>query len=176
MQEFFYRPSDDGTYCVIEYEGDEAEVVIPERYGIYPITVLYDGLFAGHSEITSVTIPDTVTDLGEFLFDGCENLKKVKLPSKLKALWGQTFARSGLEEVWLPNQLESIPPFAFKDCKNLKKVVCGAGMKRIYAWAFAGCDVLDELFFGPGVTMSKQAFESKNLNELPEIEDEESRE
>ena len=168
MQEFFYKLSDDGTGCVIGYEGDEAEVVIPERYGKEPVTILYDGLFAGHPEITSVKIPDTVTDMGEFLFDGCENLKTIKLPSQLKVLWGQTFARSGFEEIYLPGQLESLPPYAFKDSKNLKKVVCGPGMKRIYAWAFAGCDALDELFFGPGVTMSKQAFESKNLNEFSE--------
>ena len=175
MHELFYQMSYDGTYSVTGYEGDEAEVIIPDRYANAPVTVLSDGLFAGHPEITSVRIPDTVTDLGEFLFDGCENLRQIKLPSQLKILWGQTFARSGFEEIVLPDLLETIPPYAFKDCKNLKKLRCGAGMKRVYAWAFGGCDALEDVYFGSQVKVSPEAFASKSLNDFSEGEEEESR-
>ena len=40
-------------------------------------------LFAGCKKLTSVTIPDTVTDMGEFVFEGCYNLKHIKLSSEL---------------------------------------------------------------------------------------------
>ena len=164
MQEFFYRPNEDGTYCVIGYRGDEADVVIPDTYGGAPVTVLFDNLFKGHPEITFVRIPDTVTDIGEFVFDGCVNLRHIDLPRELINLWGYTFARCGIEEIVLPDKLTSLPPFAFKDCKRLKKVVCGAGMWKIYAWVFGGCDALEEFIPGPGVQISPEAFSEKVLN------------
>ena len=164
MQEFYYKQMEDSSYCVTGYRGDEAEVVIPERHWGQPVTALFDGLFCGHQEITSVHIPETVSQMGEFIFDGCENLRHLELPGALTHLWGYTFVRCGLEEIVLPDQLTALPPFAFKDCKNLKKVVCGAGMKKIYSWVFGGCDQLTELIHGPQVEISPRAFESKTLN------------
>ena len=161
MQDFYYKQVEDSTFCVVKYRGDEAEVVIPDNRNV---TILFDKLFAGHREITSVHIPDTVTEMGEFLFDGCENLRRIKLPAGLTSLWGYTFCRSGFEEIVLPDGLTTLPPFAFKDCKNLRRVVCGAGMKKIYAWVFGGCDRLEEVVCGPDVDISPEAYKTKVLN------------
>lgn len=158
MQNFTYKLIEDGTYCVMAYQGDEETVVIPDNQNI---TILYDDLFKGHAEITSVHIPDTVTDMGEFIFDGCENLRHITLPAQLENLWGHTFTRSGIEEITLPDRVRSIPPFAFKDCSQLKKVVCSPGLKKIHAWAFGGCSQLETVVHGPDVEVSPQAYESK---------------
>ncbi len=160
MQEFYYRRVEDGTFCLTGYEGNDPEVVIPDDK---VFTIIQDKVFRGHDEITSVVIPDTVTDLGEFVFDGCSKLRQLKLPEQLKTLWGYTFVRCGIEEIVLPDGLRIIPPYAFKDCKNLRRVVCGAGLERIYAWAFGGCDLLTEenLIHGPGVEISPKAFEKR---------------
>ena len=162
MQEFTFRYADDRTYCVVGYQGDEADVVVPETYGGQRITVIWDGLFSGHKEIRSVKLPDTVTSIGEFVFDGCENLRHIDLPSQLEHLWGLTFVRSGIEEIVLPDKVRSIPPFAFKDCKNLKKVVGGKGLESVSAWAFGGCDQLTEFLHGDNVEISPLAYERKN--------------
>ncbi len=164
MQEFSYRLMEDGNYCVMKYEGDEAEVTIPATHQGSTVTMLFDKLFSGHDEITSVHIPDAVTDIGEHVFDGCSSLHHLELPSELTYLWGYTFVRSGIEEIRLPDKLATIPPFAFKDCKRLKKIDCGSGLKRISAWAFGGCDHLEQVLYGPGVKVSPEAFMSKELN------------
>lgn len=164
MQEFTFKWADDGTFCVSGYKGDEAEVVIPESYGSGVITVIGDQLFKGHSEIVSVKIPDTVTNMGEFIFEGCDNLSRIELPSQLECLWGYTFARCGIEEIILPDKLITLPPFAFKDCKRLRKVVCGKGLKKVYSWTFAGCDNLTEFIHGDETEVSPHAFENKELN------------
>ena len=164
MQELKYKLVDDGTFCVSGYTGDEAVVEVPAQVDGVPVTVIADGAFQGHPEITELRLPDCVTDLGEFILDGCENLKTLKLPAKLERFWGYTFVRSGLEELVLPAGLRSIPPFCFKDCKRLKRVVCGAGLKKINAWAFGGCEALEELVCGHPVEIHPQAFETKVLN------------
>lgn len=161
MQQFLYKLMEDGTYCITDYRGDEANIVIPDRYCGAPVTVLFDKLFRNHPEITSIHIPDSVTDIGEFVFDGCVNLRHINLPSQLTNLWGYTFFRCGIEEILLPDKLAALPPFAFKDCKNLKKVVCGSGMKRVYSWVFGGCDQLAEFIHGPNVEVSPKVFDAK---------------
>lgn len=164
MQEFDYRPLEDGTYCITGYTGDEAQVTIPDTIGRDPVTIIGDGIFSGHSEIVSVHIPDTVTDMGEFIFDGCRALRRLELPSSLVSLWGYTFVRCGIEEITLPDGLKTIPPFAFKDCKNLRKVVCGKGLRKVYSWAFGGCDNLTEFIREPHTEVSEHAFEQRELN------------
>ena len=165
MQEFNFQINvDEASYALMHYEGDEAEVVIPDTFGGKPVTVIADKVFAAHSEIRSIHIPNTVTDLGEFVFDGCEALRHIELPESLERLWGYTFVRCGLEEIVLPDRLKVIPPFAFKDCKNLKKAVGGTGLQKIYAWAFGGCDNLADVQYRSAPEVSPEAFQSKQLN------------
>ena len=161
MQEFYYRRVEDGTFCLTGYEGDEADVVIPDDK---VFTILSDKIFRGHDEIRSIIIPDSVTDIGEFVFDGCSGLRHLKLPEQLRTLWGYSFVRCGIEEIVLPDHLRIIPPFAFKDCKNLRRVVCGTGLEKIYSWAFGGCDRLSRecLLHGPGVDISPQSFDRRD--------------
>ena len=159
MGEFEHKLMEDGGFCIVSYSGNTAEVVIPDVIGKgSPVTILYDDLFKGHPEITSIHIPDTVTDMGEFVFDGCTGLKSLKLPSGLENLWGYTFAGSGIEEIVLPEKLKSIPSFAFYNCGNLKRVVCNASLKKIRAHAFSGCENLTELVTGPETEISPEAF------------------
>ena len=151
MQDFIYKPTDNGTYAVVGYQGDETNVKIPDSYGGGVISVIGDKLFSGH-------------DMGEFVFDGCENLRHIDLPANLESLWGYTFVRCGIESITLPDQLVTLPPFAFKDCKKLKKVVCGKGLKKIYSWVFSGCDSFEELVKNEIVVVSEKAFDTKELN------------
>lgn len=160
MQQFEFRLLENDTYGVMGYTGDEPEVTVPETYARKPVTLLFDDLFSGHTEITSVTLPATVTDLGEFLFEGCTGLRHITLPESLSSIWPYAFARSGLEEITLPDGLTSIAPFTFQSCHALEKVVCGAGMEVIHAGAFGDCPRLKEVLHGPQVDMSPRAFES----------------
>ena len=164
MQKFFYRLIEDGTYCITAYQGDEPEVRVPDAVGeTGRITVVYDKVFAGHSEITSVHLPDTVTDIGEFVFDGCMALDHLRLPARLTNLWGHSFARCGITEITIPGSVKQIPSFAFKDCVHLKKVICSPEVKKIHPWAFMGCTQLKELICGPETEVSPEAFDSKEM-------------
>ena len=63
MQEFEFQINyDEKSYTLRKYKGDEKVVIIPEMYGGKPVTILFDGIFAGHDEICSIIFPDTVTD------------------------------------------------------------------------------------------------------------------
>ncbi len=161
MQIFDFKMIDTGHYAAMQYTGDEPAVVVPATYGGVPVTVLNDRLFSGHAEIETIDLPDIVTDIGEFVFEGCENLKAIKLPAKMISMWSYAFAYSGIEEIRLPDGVTSIAPFAFKDCKHLKRVICGKGMRKIESWAFGGCEQLEEVICAPDVEISPRAYEIK---------------
>ena len=163
MYKFNYQMNyDEQTCSVVSYTGDEPEIEIPEQFCGRQVTILLDNLFAGHPELRSVRFPDSITDFGEFLFDGCDELRHIQLPPRLENLWGYTFVRCGLEQITLPDRVTTIPPYAFKDCKNLRKVVCGTGMKKIHSWAFGGCGQLTELVCGENVDVSTDAFKTND--------------
>ncbi len=159
MFDFDYKRLDDGTYAVTAYRGKEALVRIPEQHWGEPVTLLGDALFRGHAEIEEVILPDTVRDIGAFVFDGCEKLKRIDLPDSLENMWQYSFARSSFEEIAIPDRVRIIVPYTYKDCKQPRRVSCGTGLTEIYSWAFAGCDSLKELYYGKGVQVSPLAFE-----------------
>ena len=166
MQNYEYKLLEDDTYCVMSYFGDEEHVIVPDTFLGRPVTVLFDCLFRGHEEITSIDIPDTVTDIGEFAFDRCTGLRRISLPSQLRNIWQYAFVRSGLEEIALPQQVANIMPFTFKDCRHLRKVVCSPELKKIYGWAFQGCTSLQEVVHSAQTDVSPKAYDTAQLNSL----------
>ncbi len=54
-QDFIYKPTDNGTYAVAGYQGDEKDVKIPDCFGGDVISVIGDKRFSGHSEIAEVS-------------------------------------------------------------------------------------------------------------------------
>lgn len=90
----------------------------------------YTGVFASCKQLTSVTLPDTVTKLPDGTFYGC----------------------SALETLTLPSGLTEIGAYAFNGCTSLKTLVLPASLKTIGDYAFEGCTALTELVVPASVT------------------------
>ncbi len=161
MQEFIFKRIENGTFSIIEYHGDEQNVIIPKTHAGNPVSVLYDRIFKGHEEIRTVLVPDTITDIGGFVFDGCSNLKNIVLPDSLLYLWQYAFCRSSVEELVLPSGIRTIAPYTFKECKNLRRIVCNPGLKEIKARAFEGCRPDLEVIAKESVIISPLAWGEK---------------
>lgn len=112
-----------------------------------PVTMLYDDLFKDHAEIAAVHLPDTIREIGGFVFDGCSSLTHIDLPAGLENMWQYAFVRSSVEEIVLPERVRYIVPFTFKDCRRLRSVVCNDGLLKIWMSAFDGCDSLVDLLY-----------------------------
>lgn len=111
-----------------KYLGDEKEITLPSVSGGYAIAPY----FAYYAEIESVTIPDCVTDIGEFAFFH-SNLTKVDLGNGVKSIGEYAFGGSSssnvallIEEIVLPASIESIDWGAFEDSR-VKTLVLAEG-------------------------------------------------
>ena len=78
------------------------------------------GAFSGCKNLTDFTIPDGVTDIVSCMFSGCRNLKKVTIPESVKIIHNGAFDFCyGLTEFTVPENIESVDN-AFDYCENLK--------------------------------------------------------
>ena len=81
--------------------------------------------FAG-SNLTSITIPNTVTDIGVGAFQ-YSALTSIIIPNGVTKIWAHAFYHcTSLKSVTLPNSITQIQRDAFRDCSTLTTVICEA--------------------------------------------------
>ena len=106
------------------------------------------------SGITSIDIPDSVTNIEACAFIRCGNLKSVTLPQNINVIKRGTFWKcSSLESIVIPNGVTSIESYwynydywgAFSGCKNLKNVIIPNTVTSIGEAAFEDCENLTSI-------------------------------
>ncbi len=79
--------------------------------------------FSGCSGLTSVTISDSVTEIGKGAFVGCIGLTSVTIPDSVTSIGERAFSGcSGLTSVTISDSVTEIDKGAFVGCDNLKNV------------------------------------------------------
>ncbi|MGI6057540.1 MAG: leucine-rich repeat protein [Bilifractor sp.] len=103
--------------------------------------------------VNNVTIPASVTEIGEEAFCDCESLQKINLPKGLKTIPESAFAYCGsLRTIQLPDSLEMIDDWAFSDCGSLEAVSISSKVKHIGKKAFEACKNLRSIRIPQSVT------------------------
>ena len=76
--EFEYYVKDEKAYISV-YGGTVENLVVPDKFGGYPVAGIDDGAFAGRKTLKSVELPETVSFIGRMAFDGCDALERLLL-------------------------------------------------------------------------------------------------
>lgn len=109
--------SEDGKTVLGVEKGKTGDIVIENG-----VTKIDESAFAG-SQITSVTLPETVTDIEYGSFSGCRKLTKLDMPSSVKSIKNGAFAGdTSLAYVSVPKDISFISPTAFDGCNALNHV------------------------------------------------------
>ena len=102
-------------------------------------------------DVTSVTIPSSVSEIGECSFVGCSSLKEINLSGGIKRIGMWAFFRCGLEKLIIPNNITHVGRCVFQDCNSLKEVIIEEGDEPIYFeggnWSFgvfADCSAIEK--------------------------------
>ncbi len=74
-----YVERTDGTIKVLQYLGSSTNVII-SKINNKEVSEVYNGCFQYKSNIISVTIPNSVTSIGESVFRGCTSLENLTIP------------------------------------------------------------------------------------------------
>ena len=139
------------------YKGD---IVIPSKIGGYTVTAIGAEAFLWNSyEVTSITLPNTVTKIGGYAFNGL-SIKSIDL-SNVTTINDFAFLDCKyLESITLGNGLTSIGKGAFKNCSSLTSIDIPSSVTSIDEDAFKGCTSLTHVNVPKSVTsIGEDAFE-----------------
>ena len=74
LWDFEYKVNSDGTATITDYYGEVTELVIPSTLDGYKVTEIGSYAFRDCSSLESITIPSSVTSIGDDAFCGCDKL------------------------------------------------------------------------------------------------------
>ena len=110
-------------------------------------TSICDNAFSNCTNLTSVSIPQTVSFIGNRAFSGCENLSELTIPASVSAIKNATFQGcSNLLHVNISEGLTSIESWAFDGCSKLQSVYIPSTMNTIEDYVFGGCTSLNTVY------------------------------
>ena len=90
-----------------------------------------------------ITIPNSVTSIGNYAFDGCTGLTSVTIPNSVTSIgWGAFYKCIGLTSVTIPSSVTSIGDVAFYDCISLSSITIPNSVTSIGKSAFEYCTSL----------------------------------
>ena len=115
--------------------------------------IIAGGSFFGCTSLTSVTIPNSVTNIGNKAFYNCKSLTSITIPNNVTSIGDETFYDcESLTNVIIGNSVISIGYNAFVNCKSLTSVTFGKNLTSISFGAFQFCTSLTSVTIPNSVT------------------------
>ena len=155
----------------------EGNVEIPEMIiwegKTYYVTKIENSAFQGKTGITGITIPDSVTSIGNYVFQNCSGLTgELKIPDSVTSIGNSAFLGcSGLTgELKIPDSVTNIGPAAFGNCSNLTSVEIPDSVTRIWYSAFSGCSGLTGELKIPDSVKGIEDYVFKGCSNLTSVE------
>lgn len=169
-ENFKYKENANGTVSIsgLKSAVESGIIDIPAAINGKAVTGISSGAFAGESvvisklnaetttnatnseynilsNITSINIPSSITEIGSEAFNGLKSLTTISFinNSQLQTIGANAFADCiNLKNISLPSGVTEIPYGAFENCKALESVTIPSGVTKIGAQAFCGAEKL----------------------------------
>lgn len=142
-----YKATENGLQ-VIGYNGTSSNVVIPSTYQNKPVVSISASAFKNKTQLTALTIPDSVTEIKTGAFFGCSGIEELTIPvTHLNTFPGKSYLR----KITITGN-GVLPENALSDLNRLNTVTLSNGITAIGTGAFADSAALTTVHFGNAVT------------------------
>lgn len=109
-------------------------------------------MFDGCSKLESISIPESVSVIGDCAFRGTSNITgRMNISENIKEIGSNAFRSSGINSVIIPSSVTSIGDYAFAECSNLSDVNLSKSISKINEGTFMGCGSLNSINIPEGV-------------------------
>ena len=151
-------PIDDTTAMLQSYSGEAESIIIPEEINGRKITVIGEEAFLNETQLKSIVIPDTVTEIQSFAFLNCDNLDDVVMSKNIEKIGERAFLGPNYYNIDLPDTLKELGDAALSEC-TFSELVIPAGIKVIQKGSFYACKQLQTVVIEEGVeVIEEEAF------------------
>ena len=124
-------------------------------------------------KLTSVTIPNSVTSIGDDAFSGCSSVEYLSIGNSVEVIPAYLCKNmKKLTSVTIPNSVTSIGDYAFSGCSSVEYLSIGNNVESIGRWAFSGLNALKEITMkAPSVEdyckskLSKLLYDTAHIND-----------
>ena len=139
-----FKLSNDGTYYEVSGIGTciDTKIVVPRTYKNVPVTKIGAHALAGYKDLTSVSLPNSITGIASNAFSHCSSLASISFEenSQLTIIGAGAFQYcSSLISIEIPRNLTVVGNDAFRNCTSLTSVNFEDG-----SW----CNIIGNITFG----------------------------
>ncbi len=141
-----------------------SEVIIPAGTKKLPDYFMNGAAFAS---VTKVVLPDGLEEIGKFAFAGCSQLKEISIPASVTAIGDYAFRGTEIESIVLPQSASQLGKGLFRDCKALKSVTLPLNTSVLPDETFYGCQALKSFTIPQNITtLGGKVFMNTNIEEI----------
>ena len=133
---------------LIAYRSKDTNYSIPNS-----VTNIGDNAFYGCQSLTNIKIPNSVTNIGDRAFASCSSLTSINIPDSVTNIGDSAFAWcKSLTNINIPNSVTNIEFCTFCRCESLNNINIPNSVTNIGDWAFLGCKSLTSINIPNSVT------------------------
>ena len=112
------------------------------------LTIIGSYAFQNCSSLKSIDIPNPVTKIGASAFNGCSSLSSVTITNSTNFDGTQIFSNCNeLKSIVIPNLVTKLGQGIFSNCRSLSSVTVPSSVTSIDASVFSGCSSLTSIIF-----------------------------
>ena len=157
---YTYTLDDANRATITGYSGNATALYIPGEIDGHEVVAIGDRAFENRTDLRTVMIPDSVTEIEAYSFNNCTNLSNVTLSKSLKYMGGRAFGScEKITQIEIPKSLDNCGNSGYASyhgpfgaCSGLKKITFEEGATEVSNGLFRGCTGLEEINIPDGVT------------------------
>ena len=157
---YTYTLDDANRATITGYSGNATALYIPGEIDGHEVVAIGDRAFENRTDLRTVMIPDSVTEIEAYSFNNCTNLSNVTLSKSLKYMGGRAFGScEKITQIEIPKSLDNCGNSGYASyhgpfgaCSGMKKITFEEGATEVSNGLFRGCTGLEEINIPDGVT------------------------
>ena len=150
---YTYTLDDANRATITGYSGNATALYIPGEIDGHEVVAIGDRAFENRTDLRTVMIPDSVTEIEAYSFNNCTNLSNVTLSKSLKYMGGRAFGScEKITQIEIPKSLDNCGNSGYASyhgpfgaCSGLKKITFEEGATEVSNGLFRGCTGLEEI-------------------------------
>lgn len=117
------------------------------------VTCIPFQMFNYCQQLTSITLPSTINKIDGYAFDYCGSLSSINIPTSVTVMGTSAFGYcKKLSSITIPSGMTSIPNECFFHCDSLSEITIPETIKSIGTWAYAFCSGVTEVSIPQSIT------------------------